>query len=312
MIDVSELAAARTIVVIGGPTASGKTGAAVALAERMNIEVLSADSRQVFKYLDFGTAKPTAEEQSAVKHHFVDFLEPDEYYSAGLFADQAEEKANELLESGIIPIVVGGSGLYIKGLCEGFFEENLDEKENNRIRDELHKRLENKGIECLISELEIYDLKSVELYSDKNPRRIIRAMEYYQTTGTALSEAQEKHAKQKNFRVLNFAVDVERSKLYEKINLRADIMWESGLIEETEKVLNMGFSSDLNSLNTVGYKECIAFLKGDMSKEEAIEIMKRNTRRYAKRQMTWFRKVPNIKWLSGNSDFIADQIIKSL
>lgn len=301
----------KTLIVILGPTASGKTGAAVELAKLLNIEIISSDSRQIYKYLNIGTAKPTAEEQQAVRHHFVDFVDPGEYYSAGIFGDEAEKKALELLGLGILPVVAGGSGLYIKALCEGFFDEE-NYKTDMELRDELQNRLEKEGKEALYEELKLCDPDSSKLYTDMNPRRVIRALEYFNTTGIPLSRARKEMTSPRDFEVYYYGIDIDRDKLYEKINLRSEIMWENGLLEETRKVLDMGYSPDLNSLNTVGYKEVIAFFNNEISEHEALEKMKQNTRRYAKRQMTWFRRNKKTVWLNGNNEEIAKQIFKDL
>ena len=300
----------KILIVILGPTASGKTSTSIELAKHLEIEVISADSRQVYRYLDIGTAKPDRAEQEAVKHHFVDIIYPDEYYSAGIFAEQGVEVIDNIYKKKKIPVIVGGSGLYIKALCEGLFEEtevNIDDKLN--IRKSFEKRLNEKGIDDLYQELERIDPISAQKYIDKNPRRIIRALEYHYITGESISQIQKREPPERNFVPVYFGIQYDRKKLYERINIRAEKMWSEGLIEETEKILKMGYSPELNSLNSVGYKECIAFLKGELSAEEALEKMKQNTRRYAKRQLTWFRKLDNINWLAGDSMKIANKIL---
>lgn len=302
----------RLLIVILGPTASGKTAASIELSKFFDIEIISADSRQIYKFLDIGTSKPTAEELAKVKHHFIDFLYPDENYSSGKFGDEAESVADSIIKKGKLPVVVGGSGLYIKSLCEGLFAE---EKDDNfyKIRSELNNRLIADGIDFLYEELLKVDPISAKKYNDKNPRRIIRALEYYHATGIPFSEAHSEKVKERNFDVLYFGISYERQKLYGRINERTEIIWKSGLIEETQKVLSLGYSTILNSLNTVGYKESIAFINNKMKEVEAIEEIKKNTRHYAKRQMTWFSKNPEIKWLQGcEPATIAKQIYKEV
>ena len=295
------------IIVISGPTASGKTGVSIELSKLMNIEIISADSRQVYKYLDIGTAKVTTEERAAVRHHYIDFLMPDEYYSSGVFGDDAYQTVQEIHSRGAVPVVVGGSGLYVKALCEGLFEEEFDA---NRlaIREQIEAEAAEHGIEFLYQTLKETDPMSAELYKDMNPRRIIRALEYYRSTGNVFSEAHKTFAKQRDLNPSYFGIDYPRQKLYERINLRSELMWKNGIVEETEKVLAMGYSPALNSLNTVGYKEAIAYLKGEMSSNDALEKLKQNTRRYAKRQLTWFRRYDEMKWIAGSEKDIAQHI----
>ncbi len=309
--DIQKLIRQSTLIIIAGPTASGKTAASLELAKNLDIEIISADSRQIYKYLDIGTAKPTKEELNSVPHHFIDILEPDAYYSAGMFGNEAEEKACGIFERGKIPVVCGGAGLYIKALSEGFFDEQKPSG-YDEIREELNFRYRSEGIEQLYSELREADPESAEKNSDMNPQRILRALEYYHATGEKFSDMRERSTTKRNFNAFYYAIMTEREKLYKRINRRAEHMWKNGLIEETEKVLNMGFSRDLNSLNTVGYKECISYMDGNSSEKDALALMQQNTRRYAKRQMTWFRKVPGIKWLSGNATGISFQILKDL
>lgn len=301
----------KKLIVIGGPTASGKTELGIELAMLLDSEIISADSRQVFKYLDVGTAKPTSEERSQAVHHFIDFLEPDDYYSAGVFGDQAYAKVQELQSNGIIPIVVGGSGLYIKALCEGFFKDHNSNSDNS-IRIKLESELNELGLDNLYDRLKEIDPKSADLYIEKNPRRIIRALEYFEITGIPFSQAHQLFDTKRELEPLYFGIFHDRNLLYNRINIRSEIMWKSGIIEETEKVLSMGFSKELNSLNTVGYKETIAFLEGKISEYEAIEKISQNTRRYAKRQMTWFRQYDDMTWLSGSPKECAKKIYEQI
>ncbi|TAL70905.1 MAG: tRNA (adenosine(37)-N6)-dimethylallyltransferase MiaA [Bacteroidetes bacterium] len=297
------------VIIILGPTASGKTEASVELSKLIDCEVISADSRQIYRFLDIGTAKPTKEAQKQVKHHFIDILNPDEYYSAGLFGSQAESVISDLSGKKKIPLIVGGSGLYIKALCEGLFREDLKNNTSD-IRKNITNKLELFGIDVLYDELKKIDVESTNLYFDRNPRRILRALEYFYSTGFPISKAHKEKKDRKTFKTLYFGIHFEREELYKRINTRAELMWENGLESETRKVLKIGYTPELNSLNTVGYKECIAYLNSDISRERAIELTKQNTRRYAKRQMTWFRKINDIKWLNGgDSKKIAEQIL---
>ncbi len=306
-----KLLESKSLIVILGPTASGKTNISIKLSEILDIEVISADSRQIYKHLDIGTATPSQDELSAVPTHFINIIEPDEYYSAGLFGNQAEKTAFEIMKRNKIPVVVGGSGLYIKALCEGLFKEETDNKQRIDVREKLQKEYDENGIDNLFDKLKKIDPVSAEKYSDKNPRRILRALEHYYVTGKAFSQAHQSQENNRDFNVIYFGIQFPREELYKRINLRAEQMWHNGLIEETQKVLEMGYSPELNSLNTVGYKEVIAFLNNKLSQKEALEEMKKNTRHYAKRQMTWFRKVENVNWISGSVVEIADVILKN-
>jgi len=297
------------IVVICGATASGKTAMSLSLANFIDIEIISADSRQVYKMLDIGTAKPSPEELNKVKHYFIDFLDLEETYSAGVYGQDAYLQVRKIKESSKIPVVVGGSGLYIKSLCEGLFEEVIDKKKLE-VRAELELELEKFGIDKLYQELEKIDIDSFKLYSDKNPRRIIRAIEHYRSTGIAFSVAQKEFAINRNLRPIYFAIEFDREELYNRINQRVEKMWEMGLVFETEKILSLGYSKTLNSLNTVGYKEVIKYLDGEFTKDIAISELKKNTRHYAKRQITWFRKIPNIRFVK--PDKLISEIINAL
>ncbi len=299
------------LVVILGPTASGKTEVSIELSCLLDIEVISADSRQVYKYLNIGTATPTENELKAVEHHFISTLNPDEYFSAGMFGGLAAETAVDIFKRKRIPVVVGGSGLYIRALCEGLFDED-DGIKNDEIRIKLDKRLSEEGINQLFGELENIDPESAEKYSDKNPRRIIRALEYYYTAGRKLSDAHRESHEKRLFNVLYFGAARPREVLYDRINKRTEIIWNGGLKQEAEHVLDLGYSRDLNALNTVGYKEYFEFAGGRISEAEAIELMKRNTRRYAKRQMTWFGRNDKVKWLEGGAKEIAEDIAKEI
>lgn len=297
-------------IAIIGPTASGKTDIAIELSKLLPMEIISADSRQVFRFLTIGTAKPDAETLENYPHHFIDTKNPDEYFSAGAFGSEAFEVVENICTKSKIPLIVGGSGLYVRALCDGLFSAE-GKQEDNFERLEVEKMLSEQGIAPLYAELERVDPFSAEKYSDLNPRRLIRALEFYRRTGMSLSVAHLEFQAERSFKTLYFGIYHEREELYRRINIRAEAMFENGIIEETEAVLAMGFSSELNSLNTVGYKETIAYLQGEIGKKKAIELVQQNTRRYAKRQMTWFRKENRTKWLQGSAQDIAKIISKT-
>ncbi len=295
------------VIVITGPTASGKTSLSVRLSEYADIEIISADSRQVYKYLDIGTAKPDEDELKAVKHHFIDILYPDEYFSAGEFAKQARIVIREIFNRNKIPVIVGGSGLYIQAVCEGLFEGNENIEKREQTRKLLYKELELNGKDALYDKLKALDEEAALLYPDKNARRVIRALEHILTTGELFSDSIKKN-QLNNLNCLYFGINFERNILYERINQRVDWMLKNGLIEETKNVLNLGYSAELNSLNTVGYKEIISYFDGNISLDVAIEEIKKNTRRYAKRQITWFRRNNDIHWFSPDN-ILTEKII---
>lgn len=286
------------IITIVGPTAAGKTDTALELATQLgNCSIVSADSRQIYRYLDVGTAKPIPEERSVCPHYFLDICNPDEYYSAGKFAEDAAVCIHQITRDGRQPLVVGGSGMYIAALFEGIFDEPSGDF--RAIREILNNRLESEGRDALFEELATLDPASAERYPDKNPRRILRALEFYHATGKKFSEyLPERRPPEFQARYFGIA-PLERAVLYDRINLRCERMWQGGLLEETETTLNLGYSSDLNALNTVGYKEAISFLREEISEAAALELMKQHTRNYAKRQMTWFRRNTAITWLHG-------------
>ena len=288
------------IIVIVGPTCSGKTSLSLLLAEKLNAEIISADSRQIFKYLDIGTAKPSRQNLEKVKHHFIDVLEPDENYNVSRFENEANLVIKNILSRNKLPIVVGGSGLYIKALVDGIFDEvDIDQD----YRNELFEQKKIYGNEFLYSELIKVDPESAAKMLPQNWKRIIRALEVFHLTGKPIGLHQKEHKRQTDFKFLQFGLNWERPILYKNIEHRVDEMLELGLVEETKNILEKGFDRNLNALNTVGYKEIISFLDGSIKIERAIELIKRNTRRFAKRQLTWFRADKRIIWLDINSTF---------
>ena len=314
-------------IAIVGATASGKTATSLELSFLLGlhndfafpVEIISADSRQIYRYLTIGTAKPSREDLETVPHHFIDCKNPDERCSAGDFGTEAAETVLTIRQRGKLPVIVGGAGLYVQALCDGFFEEasevNDDAAYNEIIEKErfaLQAEFETQGIVQLFAELEKVDPASAKKYTDMNPRRIIRALEYYRATGVALSEAHTTSHVGRSFKTRFFGVHVEREELYARINARAAAMFTDGLLEEMASVLALGYSPDLNSLNTVGYKEARSHLRGEITLERAVELTQQNTRRYAKRQMTWFRRDNRIEWLSGTPEEIAHSIITRL
>ncbi|MCX7798612.1 MAG: tRNA (adenosine(37)-N6)-dimethylallyltransferase MiaA [Melioribacter sp.] len=301
------------VIVIVGPTCSGKTKVAINLAEKLETEIISADSRQIYKYLTIGTAKPSQEELARIRHHFIDQLDPDEEYNVSRFEEEALRIINKLAVENKIPVVVGGSGLYIKALIDGIFNEvSVDEE----FRRELKEKREKYGNQFLYDELKKVDPISASKMLPQNWKRVMRALEVYHLTGKPIWQFHQTYKREVNFQFYQFGLLWERQILYRRIEQRVDKMVEAGLVEEVRNILAMGYSKSINSLNTVGYKEIISFLENEITLERAIELIKRNTRRFAKRQMTWFRKDKRIKWipvlteseLSYVSNFILSEI----
>lgn len=305
----------KKVIVIVGPTCSGKTYLAIKLAEILNTEILSADSRQIYKLLNIGTAKPTAEELKNTKHHFFDFLNPDENYNVSKFEKDAEEIIDRLIIKNKIPVVAGGSGLYIKALIDGIFDTADKDEE---YRNELLRKRKEFGNELLYEELKKVDPVSAEKMLPQNWKRVLRALEVLHTTGEPIWKHHQKQAysKGKKYNFIQFGLNWGREPLYENINRRVDLMIEKGLVEEVKNILSLGYNENLNSLNTVGYKEIISYLKDEITLDKAVQLIKRNTRHYAKRQLTWFRKDKRIKWFDVESandlDLIAEEIVKGI
>ena len=302
------------VICIVGPTCSGKTSLSLELAKSLDIEIISADSRQFYKYLDIGTAKPSKNDLAKIPHHFIDTLEPDESYNASRYENEALSIIRSIIDRKKIPVVVGGSGLYIKALINGIFDEvDVDIEYRNELIE-----MKNKfGVDYLYSELSKVDPESAVKMLPQNWKRIIRALEVYHLTGSTISVHQKAHKRKIDFKFVQFGLNWERSILYKNIEKRVNDMIALGLLEETKSILEIGFSKEINSLNTVGYKEIISFLDGNNSFEKAVELIKRNTRRLAKRQLTWFRADNRIIWLNNNNNnltidlkYIADEILR--
>ncbi|MBK8947145.1 MAG: tRNA (adenosine(37)-N6)-dimethylallyltransferase MiaA [Ignavibacteriae bacterium] len=301
------------VLIIVGPTCSGKTTLGIKLAQKLNSEIISADSRQIFKLLNIGTAKPTETELNLVKHHFINKLNPDEIYNVSKFEKDSLEIINNLHKQNKIPIVVGGSGLYIKAIVDGIFDE-VDIDENYRT--ELLEKRKQFGNEYLYEMLNKIDEKTASNLLPQNWKRIIRALEVFHLTGKPIWEFHISQSRNLNLDFIQIGLNWQREILYKNIEARVDLMIENGLINEVKSILNLGYGKSLNSLNTVGYKEIIDYLEDKISLERAIELIKRNTRRYAKRQLTWFRKDDRITWFDVSSEKslekICDKILCSI
>lgn len=284
----------RIVIVIAGPTCSGKTEVGIKAAEKIGGEIISADSRQIYKHLTIGTAKPSPEELQRVKHHFIDELEPDVDFNASKFEVEAIEKIQKMFDDGKTPIVVGGSGLYIRALIDGIMNSVDTDAE---YREELYTLREKFGNEYLYDMLKKVDPKSADDMLPQNWKRVVRSLEVFHITGEPIWKHQEEFKRNIKFEFAQYGLRWDRELLYQNINERVDKMIELGLVKEVEEILKKNFSKELYSLNTVGYREIISFLDGEISLERAVELIKRNTRRYAKKQLTWFNADSRINWL---------------
>ena len=290
-----------TVIVIAGPTASGKTSLGIELAKRINGEIISADSMQIYEDMDVGTAKPTKDETKDIKHYLIDFVSPDSRYSVATFKKDAESCIQKILTQGKIPIVVGGTGLYIDSLVYGieYPEIEYDDEYRKELM-ELAKTEE--GLSVLYDEAKRIDKDAVEKISKNDKKRIIRILEIYKSTGKTKTEIDllsRKSVLKYNYKV--FAIDMDRDILYNRINQRVEKMMDAGLIEEVKKLISK-YSRFPTAMQGLGYKEVVEYLNNEVSKEEMIDKIKQETRRYAKRQLTWFRKNKNIIWIDGQEN----------
>ena len=275
------------LIVIAGPTATGKTAAAVALAKQINGEIISADSMQIYKYMDIGTAKPSPEETGGIRHFLIDELYPDEPYSVADFKKKADDAVRDISSRGKTPIICGGTGFYINALLKGtvFTDTEVDEQ----YRASLWAFAQNEGAEVLHKKLEEIDPEAAKSIHPNNIKRVIRALEYFKQTGEQISV----HNKRENERKTQinskiFIFNMDRNLLYDTINIRVDRMLKNGLFQEVRNLLEMGYSENLTSMKGLGYKEIIPAIKGELTPSEAVELLKKNTRHFAKRQLTWF------------------------
>lgn len=297
----------QKLIVVAGPTASGKTRLAIDIAKSVNGEIVNADSMQIYKYMNIGSAKPTLEEQSEAKHHLIDFLEPDEEFSVADYTELAHKVIAETASRGKIPIMCGGTGLYINSVVNDitFGEIETDYK----LREELNELAKQHGSQYLLDILKEFDPVSAQRLHPGNLRRIVRAIEFYRTTGIPISEHQEMtKQKESRYEPLMLCVKWDREVLYDRINKRVDIMMNDGLLDEVKQLMEMGYTKELNSMKGIGYKEIIDYFEGNMSLEDTVNLIKQSSRRYAKRQLTWFRRDKRIHWLDANEDFLAEGI----
>lgn len=287
----------KTIYVIGGPTASGKSKLAVELAKKINGEIISADSMQVYKDMNIGTAKINTEEMCGIKHYLIDIISPEKRYSVSNFKKDAETAIETILNKGKTPIIVGGTGLYIDSLIYGI--EFQDEKIDEEYREKLNKIAEEQGLENLYKQAQEIDPEAMKKISKNDKKRIIRVLEIYHKTGKTKTELEKESRKvnpKYNYKV--YAITMDREKLYKRINNRVDEMLQEGLINEVKEILKK-YNHFPTAMQGLGYKEVVEFLENKTTENEMIEKIKKETRHYAKRQLTWFRKNKETEWLNG-------------
>ena len=295
----------KYLIVIVGPTGSGKSDLAIEIAERYGAPIISTDSRQFYRGIPIGTAQPDAEQLQRVEHHFIASHDLKQEFNCGAYETEALAKLEELYHKHDIIVAVGGSGLYIKALCEGM--DSLPEAEPE-LREELARRLRSEGLESLCEELRQRDPAYYEEVDRNNPARVLRALEVCISTGLPYSSMRTGEKRQRPFDIIKLGIDMERERLYERINRRVDVMMQQGLEQEARAVYHL---RELNSLQTVGYREMFDYFDGTISRDEAIELIKRNSRRYAKRQMTWFRRDEEIKWVDTANKQIIEEYLDS-
>jgi tRNA dimethylallyltransferase len=281
----------NTVIILCGPTAVGKTSLSLQLAKHFKTSIISADSRQCFKELNIGVAKPTEQELFSVKHYFVNSHSINEEVNAMVFEKYALEKSEEIFSENNIAVMVGGTGLYLKAFCQG-----MDEMPNvpKKIRENIIAKYEAEGIDFLQKELQKKDSAFWQIAEQQNPQRLMRALEIFEATGKSIAEFKSSKKKVRDFDIIKLGLELPREKLYQHINTRVDKMMSDGLLKEVESLIK---HKSLNALQTVGYKELFDFIENKISLDKAVELIKKNTRHYAKRQMTWFKKDSEIKWI---------------
>ena len=302
----------KPLIILTGPTAVGKTKASIGLAKALNGEIISADSMQVYKYMDIGSAKIRPEEMDGVKHYLVDELEPTEEFHVVRFQQMAKAALTEIYSKGKVPIVVGGTGFYIQALLYDidFTESN----EDTSYREELEQLAFDKGNEYVHNMLREVDPVSADAIHANNVKRVIRALEFYKQTGQKISEHNEKEReKESPYAFCYFVLNDERDVLYERIDKRIDQMLEEGLVAEVSALKDKGYTKDMVSMQGLGYKEILDYLNGEYSLDEAIYILKRDTRHFAKRQLTWFRREKDVIWINKNElDRDEDKVLNKI
>ncbi|NOQ42190.1 MAG: tRNA (adenosine(37)-N6)-dimethylallyltransferase MiaA [Desulfuromusa sp.] len=296
-----------SVIVVCGPTGSGKTALALSLAEKFPLEIISADSRQVYRRMDIGTAKATIQEQAAIPHHMIDLIDPDQEFSVAEFVDQARPLIREISARDKIPCIVGGTGLYIRALLGGLAQLPSSDPE---LREQLHQREHTEGPGYLFRELQQIDPVAAAEIHPNNIIRIVRALEVCALSGRKISDLKAEHRfSQQPYHVIKLAPDYPRTELYSRINLRSEQMIASGLVDEVRSLVT-SYSLELKSLQTLGYREVVHYLKNDITAEQMVGDIQKYTRQYAKRQLTWFRKETDIIWV--DSSMKSGRVVESI
>lgn len=296
------------LIVLAGPTAVGKTDLSIALAKAVGGEIISCDSMQVYKFMDIGSAKISPEEMQGVPHYLVDELLPTDEFNVAVFIERAKQAIDEIYNNGHIPIAVGGTGFYIQALL---YDTEFTAEENSTIRRELEEIAAKDGGDILFQRLREADPVSAQKIHPNNIKRVIRAVEYYELHGRPISEHNEQERqKESPYNFCYFVLNDRREQLYKNIDKRVDLMLQAGLLDEVKKLHEMGYTRDLVSMQGLGYKEILEYLDGEISLEDAIYKIKRDTRHFAKRQLTWFRSKPEVTWVSKNEfDYNKEQML---
>ena len=301
----------KDLFILAGPTAVGKTDISIKIAQRLGGEIISADSMQIYRYMDIGSAKVSPDEMRGVPHHMIDIVEPDQSFNVSEFKKLAEEKIEEISSRNGLPMVVGGTGLYINSLiCSYDFTEAGTDQE---YREHLTGLAESKGKEYVHGMLEDIDRGSYERLYPNDLKRVIRALEVYRLTGVTITEYNSNRQEYVcPYNLEYYVLTMDRASLYSRINLRVDIMMKNGLVEEVESLRARGYNADMQSMKGIGYKEILYYLEGKISLEEAVELIKKGSRNYAKRQLTWFRKDPRVKWINKDEFDSDDEIVEHI
>ncbi len=305
----------KPLIILTGPTAVGKTKLSIALAKAVNGEIISADSMQVYKHMDIGSAKIKKEEMCGVPHYLIDVLEPDEEFHVVRFQEMAKQAMEEIYAKGKIPILAGGTGFYIQAVVKDI--DFSKESEKSPVREELEKLAEEKGCAYLHERLQQVDAKSATKIHANNVKRVIRALEYFELTGKPISAHNEEEAsKESPYNVAYFVLNDIREKLYKRIDARVDAMLQEGLVDEVSLLAKKGYTKDMVSMQGLGYKEILSYLDGSCTLDEAVYILKRDTRHFAKRQLTWFKREKDVIWVNKQEfayqeDKILDYILEN-
>ncbi|MFV0440053.1 MAG: tRNA (adenosine(37)-N6)-dimethylallyltransferase MiaA [Lachnospirales bacterium] len=304
------------LIIISGATATGKTGTAIDLAKKIDGEIISCDSMQVYKYMDIGTAKPTIDEMSGIPHHLIDVLEPDEDFSIAIFKDLVFNAIEDIKSRGKTPILCGGTGFYTNAIMYNT-DFTLMEKDD-KLREHLYNLAKEKGNDHLYKILEKKDIESAKVLHQNNVKKVVRAIEFFETTGTKISIHNKIERKRElYFDVYQFVLDFDREKLYHRIDMRVDIMMKDGLIQEVKSLVDKGYHKNLVSMQGIGYNEFFDYFEGKATLEETVDLIKKNSRNYAKRQLTWFRNksLESSVWLNNdvyNKETLINKILGEL